>query len=338
MSDESESDRVSPADDASDPSQSPAGLPGGDPGDPAMRGSWHRRPRSRVIAGVVAAVLLVVGVAVVAARGDSESGSVTTAPTSAGAHGPASSSPSTVAERPVPALSTDATPQSGESGSGVQTSPVATADAALRTEPPLTTGPEIAVTAVPGSTTPSAPTPGPSPPALTPSASSVSTTPTTIETISPGPTTTEPSTTPTTIPVVVPVPPSVSAYDFLSANPSVSMFLDLVDDSPAFRALLEQGGSLTVFAPSDDAFRAAGLSAGELSSLVSRHLVRDVGASAAQLGRQSVVVASDGTDLVVDAVGPIVRVDGAGLYAPDNLVNNGDGYVHIVNRVLGSGR
>lgn len=149
------------------------------------------------------------------------------------------------------------------------------------------------------------------------------------------PTTVAPTTVPpetTTAPTVPPTP--ATALEALQAEGNFTIFLDLVDQVPTVKALLEGAGPVTVFAPNDDAFDGVTPPAdpADLEQLLLSHIVDDEALDAATvLAAADVPVASGGVQVVDAAVTPPTIGD-AGIIDVD--ITSTNGFSHELDGIM----
>jgi transforming growth factor-beta-induced protein len=132
--------------------------------------------------------------------------------------------------------------------------------------------------------------------------------------------------------------------DLAAANPDFSMLVAAAD-RVGLVSVLESPGPFTVFAPTDDAFAASGLTMSdidalsdeELTQILSYHVVMGEGLEAAELEPGGLDTAA-GPSIVVDTNGGVTLnggnavEGGANVVAADVMASNG--VVHVIDRVL----
>ena len=133
------------------------------------------------------------------------------------------------------------------------------------------------------------------------------------------------------------VPKPVSVADTIAAQPSLSTLNGLVT-SAGLTDTLKAAGPFTVYAPSNDAFKAVPAKTLEdlsknpdrLKDLITYHVV--AGKSMAADIKNSKVKSLNGAELELSKAGEFVTVESAAVTTPDVVATNG--VVHIIDTVL----
>lgn len=133
------------------------------------------------------------------------------------------------------------------------------------------------------------------------------------------------------------VPKPVSVADTIAAQPSLSTLNGLVA-SAGLTDTLKAAGPFTVYAPSNDAFKAVPAKTLEdlsknpdrLKDLITYHVV--AGKSMAADIKNSKVKSLNGAELELSKAGEFVTVESAAVTTPDVVATNG--VVHIIDTVL----
>ncbi len=137
---------------------------------------------------------------------------------------------------------------------------------------------------------------------------------------------------------VAPVPDFISIVDLIDSDPQFSVLAVLIDEAGLTETLSDPDLSVTMFAPTDDAFD--GLDADllgqlradpvQLASLLNHHVVAaEIPSSSLQSGA---LVPLEGASLTVVVDGAVITVGKATVTAPD--LESGNGIVHAVDAVL----
>lgn len=133
------------------------------------------------------------------------------------------------------------------------------------------------------------------------------------------------------------VPKPVSVADTIAAQPSLSTLNGLVA-SAGLTDTLKAAGPFTVYAPSNDAFKAVPQKTMDdlakhpdrLKDLITYHVV--AGKSMAADIKNSKVKSLNGAELELSKAGEFVTVESAAVTTPDLAATNG--VVHIIDTVL----
>lgn len=133
------------------------------------------------------------------------------------------------------------------------------------------------------------------------------------------------------------VPAPVSVADTVAKNPSLSTLNGLIA-SAGLTETLQGSGPFTLFAPSNDAFKAVpaktmedlGKHPEKLKELLTYHVL-PAKAMAAEV-KNAKVKTVNGADLEVSKAGTFVTVESAAVTTPDLVASNG--VVHIIDSVL----
>ena len=159
---------------------------------------------------------------------------------------------------------------------------------------------------------------------------------TTTTTAAPEATTTAPEATTTTVAPTPPPtePPSAGLLLVLSDAGEFSLFLDAVE-AAGMTETLNGPGPMTVFAPTDEAFAAAGELPSDpevLADLISYHLVNDL-VTGFDLQAASSLATAQGGEIAVQVTDGIIVLDETATVTVTN-VDGSNGVVHVVNAVL----
>ncbi len=128
-------------------------------------------------------------------------------------------------------------------------------------------------------------------------------------------------------------PPSAGLLQVLSDAGEFSVFLDAVE-AAGMTETLNGPGPITVFAPTDEAFAAAGLPSDPevLADLISYHLVNEL-VSGFDLQAASSLSTAHGGEIAVQVTDGIIVLDEIATVTVTN-VNGSNGVAHVVNAVL----
>ncbi len=130
-----------------------------------------------------------------------------------------------------------------------------------------------------------------------------------------------------------------SLYNQASNNPSLSTFLDAAEKGGFTLALREGEDILTVFAPSDEAFAAAGidlstLSQDDLERILNYHIISDSLSAAALVTERYQTNSGKFIDLAVDGGTVVIEPSTAAARVTTADISGPNGFIHIIDKVL----
>jgi uncharacterized surface protein with fasciclin (FAS1) repeats len=131
-----------------------------------------------------------------------------------------------------------------------------------------------------------------------------------------------------------------SLLEMAEENPQLSQLVAAIE-AAGLRERLEQIGTVTIFAPNNDAFASLGQS--DLAALLAnpqelddilRHHVVEGGHPASQLSDGQTLSTLEGGQLTVSVDGDTIMVDGVEVVQPDAATSERGGAIHIIDEVL----